>query len=400
MRIIAFPFHDWRKCQREGFRTRDGHLMEHIDANDRVERLLVIDRPVSFAERLFRRASPYATGSVEAESSMGQCHGRLTRVTPKTSVLDIVTPDILVPLRRRRGWWFDVFEKPDVLDLIRWAADVTGTRDGSVVAWVPTVAPALAALAPRSFVFDSLDNWLIHPALRKYSAEAAAAYAMLLPAASAVFVSAPASRAVLSPWRPSIEVLGNGVDPSFFAHASPRPPDLPGGPLVGYVGKLAERIDNELVRDVARSLRAVAFVFVGPILSQKAVRPMRGLPNVFLLGERAYRQIPAYVHAFDLTWIPHRVGEGETGGDPIKLYEYWAAGKQVVATPIDGIASDANQLHLGTNAAELSVLIQGLLSGAIKPKPVGVPSNRTWCSIADRLLDSLEVPRQCGRSYA
>ena len=36
-RILAFPFHDWRKLQAEGFRTRDAHLLQAFVRRDDVE---------------------------------------------------------------------------------------------------------------------------------------------------------------------------------------------------------------------------------------------------------------------------------------------------------------------------------------------------------------------------
>ena len=53
-------------------------------------------------------------------------------------------------------------------------------------------------------------------------------------------------------------------------------------------------------------------MFVGPALEPDLVRPLEGLANVRLLGDRRVEDVPAYLAAFDVAWIPHRVGEGET----------------------------------------------------------------------------------------
>ena len=89
-------------------------------------------------------------------------------------------------------------------------------------------------------------------------------------------------------------LLPNGVDPEAFAGPVQRPADLPAPPIVGYAGKLAERIDDELVAAVARELPDVQFVFVGPVLDAGAIRAMRRQPNVQVLGDRPYRDLPAY----------------------------------------------------------------------------------------------------------
>jgi glycosyltransferase involved in cell wall biosynthesis len=391
-RILAFPFHDWRKLQVEGFRTRDAHLLEAFARRPDVEQILVVDRPTSLAERIARPSAASVAGSLRDEWRSGSVHASLTEVSPGTLVLDIATRDVLAALRRRRGWWFDVFARDDVAAAINEAVARTLDTVTDTVAWVPTVAPVLFDRNGR-VRFDSLDNWLIHPTLRRHAADAEVAYATILPRADRVFASGPASARELARWRPDIAVVPNGVDPKQFAGPLARPLDLPAAPVVGYAGKLAERIDDDLVAAVAHALPDVQFVFVGPVLDAGAIRAMRKRRNVRILGDRSYSEIPAYLRSFDVVWIPHRVGEGETGGDPIKLYEYWAAGRQVVSTRIDGSEAWTAQAHLVDDAVQAAAAIRGLISGTRAHLPTAIPAGRTWDEIAGTILgDSAELP--------
>jgi len=391
MKIVAFPFHDWRKSEAEGFRTRDAHLLQEFARDPRVEEILVIDRPASLIERAVRRHGAGITGQVVGRATFGRSHARLTSVDDCTRVLDIDDPGIVAPARSPRGWWFDVFRNPATLDAIDWALQRTDSGDAAWFAWTPTPAGAFERFHPRQLVFDSLDNWLIHPVLRREHARARAGYASMLPNAEQVYVSGPASGTVLSQWSNRVTLMPNGVDPNAFFGPFPRPLDLPKGPVVGYAGKLAERIDSELVRDTALSLPSISFVFVGQVLERRSLRPMLRIPNVHVLGDRHYDLIPAYMRAFDIAWIPHRVGQGETGGDPIKMYEYWAAGRQVVATPIDGISVWRDQLHLVSTADDAAAAVRGLIDGSIVPTAVAVPPDRTWGAIADRMLSNVSA---------
>jgi glycosyltransferase involved in cell wall biosynthesis len=266
----------------------------------------------------------------------------------------------------------------------------------AIFAWTPAVAPAVAALEPQAVLFDSLDNWLIHPRLRRQARLASEAYATLLPTATAVVASAPASRDVLVRYADRVSIIPNGVDPAAFGGLHDRPLDLPPSPVVGYAGVLSSRIDAGLIAAVAAALPDVAFAFVGPVFERAAIRSIQGLPNVHLLGNRHYSQIPAYLAHFDLAWIPHAVGPGETGGDPIKLYEYWAAGREVVSTPIDGLEAWGDQVHLVRNATEAAGTIAGLLAGSIELRAAPVPPERTWDAIARRMLDLLAAGRMAG----
>jgi glycosyltransferase involved in cell wall biosynthesis len=304
-------------------------------------------------------------------------------------VVDIATPDLLGPAIANRAWWFQIFKRDSVIRLVTQAVDSIGARRAAAIAWVPTVAPVVAALDPPRLVFDSLDNWLIHPVLRRLQAEASEGYGQLLPRADAVFASAPRSADALAQWRRDVAVLPNGVDPSMFRTLRPRPADLPRGPIVGYAGKLAERIDTDLVLSVSKAMPDTSFVFIGPVLGSSVASRLRRRPNVLLLGDRHYSLMPAYLQHFDAAWIPHTVGEGETGGDPIKLYEYWAAGKAVVSTRIDGMERYASSIAMVSTADEaVSALSDALLAG-VAPE---IPPDREWSAIAKHLVDALVAP--------
>lgn len=389
MRIVAFPYHDWRKGDVEGMRWRDGHLLEVLGDHPAVESLLVVDRPVSLAERMARHTRGRARGRVIATRRRGAYQASLTTVRDRTTVLDIGVPDLLRPVRTPRVWWFEIFARPAVLDLIEWAADQCCGANPAVLAWTPTVWPAVERLRPGAFVYDSLDNWLLHPQLRLQAALAEASYAAMLPTASAVVVSAPRSHDVLTRWFDPVEVIPNGVTPAQFDRTPVRPADLPPGPIVGYAGSMGPRLDTALIVEVARRMPRVQFVFIGQALDRSTVRRVAASPNVVVLGDRHYDRLPDYLGSFDVAWIPHAVGRSESGGDPIKMYEYWAAGREVVATPIDGLGRSADRLHLVQTAAEAVEVITGLLDGTRPRKRATVPLERTWAAIADRLVTLL-----------
>ena len=76
----------------------------------------------------------------------------------------------------------------------------------------------------------------------------------------------------------------------------------------------------------------VAFVFVGPEVTRQ--RPLHGVPNIHLLGERPYAELPAYFAGADACWIPFAPTDHTMGRDCVKLYEYLATGRPIVTTPL------------------------------------------------------------------
>jgi hypothetical protein len=141
--------------------------------------------------------------------------------------------------------------------------------------------------------------------------------------------------------RPDITVVRNGVNYDDFAvvpELSHDPNDelfsfKP--PLVGYTGAISHWLDLKLVERVAKRLKEVNFVFVGRI--DQAQKPLTDrlsrMENIHFLGERPYRQLPHYLKYFELCHIPFLLNELVQSVNPIKLYEYLAAGKRVIATP-------------------------------------------------------------------
>ena len=105
-----------------------------------------------------------------------------------------------------------------------------------------------------------------------------------------------------------------------------------------YVGTLHEdRLDVDLVDQVASALPEVSFVFVGPdALEPAASSRLAANKNVELLGARRHADVPAYLQHADVIVVPHVVSSFTESLDPIKAYECLAVGRPTVATPIAG----------------------------------------------------------------
>ena len=75
-------------------------------------------------------------------------------------------------------------------------------------------------------------------------------------------------------------------------------------------------------------------------------------PNVWLAGQRPYHELPGLIAACDVCIVPHLRDELTATMDPLKLYEYAAAGKPVVSTvssPNPALAGQA-AIALGADA--------------------------------------------------
>jgi glycosyltransferase involved in cell wall biosynthesis len=153
---------------------------------------------------------------------------------------------------------------------------------------------------------------------------------------------------------PSTHFVSHGVDTRHFGKALDpltRVPEdirwLP-GPVIGFFGLLADWVDLDIVRAMARARRDWSFALIGKAVTD--VSPLRGEPNIFLLGQKPYAALPGYCRGIDVGIIPFRLNDLTLRANPLKLREYLAAGLPVVATPLPEVRryKDLVRLAYGT----------------------------------------------------
>jgi UDP-galactopyranose mutase len=139
-----------------------------------------------------------------------------------------------------------------------------------------------------------------------------------------------------------IVLLENGVDPGEYRSALEKrdaPDDIAGipGPRLGYSGLIGKRLDLQLIADVAQKRKDWSIVFIGRTDTRECASELavlENLPNVHFLGEKSPQDVARYIAEFDVGLLPYAVNLETEHISPIKMYEYWAAGKPVVGTRI------------------------------------------------------------------
>lgn len=366
--LIAFPMHGQHKLSNEGYRTRDGHLIEWFGKKLREQGpVQVVSRPEPLALALQRR---YSAASVAKNT-----------IPTSTQVMRLPS------LTNRQRWW---------LDSLPYYHRAVPRITAPIVSWNPFLslssAWAQVVKSGEPMAFDLLDDWTIHYAFADFRKEIDHAYRVMFDHATLVTANAEGTEDLARRYgRSDVVFLPNGCDPDRFDSTSNA-----SGPLtVGYVGKIGKRLDLELILTSARALPGVSFLFAGPVLDSEYRRPMEAEPNITMLGDVHYADVPALLTRFDLGWVPHRVGEGEVGGDVIKTYEYRAAGLPVLTTPVSGAASRGLD-HVTVLPSSEQVEWLGALArtGPRLERQAGpLPTAVRWDGKADRILDGLGVSR-------
>ncbi len=139
-------------------------------------------------------------------------------------------------------------------------------------------------------------------------------------------------------------VVYHAADYAHFSKATlpetPIPEDvlhLP-HPIVGTVGVIdPARFDVQLVVHLAKKRPDWSIVLVGPARADMDLSPMRGIPNLHLLGNRPIAELPSYLKAFDVLFVPYMVNDATRNIYPLKLQEYFATGKPVVSEALPSV---------------------------------------------------------------
>lgn len=172
-------------------------------------------------------------------------------------------------------------------------------------------------------------------------------------------------------------MVPHGVDFEMFSDPAPPPPEyarIP-RPRAIYVGSLREWFDYALLDQTARARPLVNFVVVGP--ENWARHRLPRLPNVHVLGERRHEAVPALMQHADVGLIPFDRDASPDLVDainPLKLYEYAAAGLPVVSTRWTALARLGSPALLSSTAEEFV----GSIDRALEERPRLAKQMRSW----------------------
>lgn len=119
---------------------------------------------------------------------------------------------------------------------------------------------------------------------------------------------------------------------------------LPSSKKIGFIGALDDRLNYPLLIKLAKNNPQFNFIFIGPKYKHKnlstnsitsEVNKLLSFKNVFWIKKQPKKIIGSYINNFDVCIIPYDIKfQFNKYCYPMKLFEYFYAGKPVISTPI------------------------------------------------------------------
>jgi len=247
--------------------------------------------------------------------------------------------------------------------LVARAARRLGLRHPILWGYVPQAEILIDALQPSLVIYHCVDDISAHE--RIDTASFRAAEQRFAARADLVLASAPELVRRMRALSHNVLDAPNVADTELFAGALQPGPEDPGiaalpHPRIIFTGAIsAVKLDLPLLGELARARPQWSFALVGPVGAgdpHTDVSALAALPNVHLLGLRAYKELPSVLRGADAGLIPYARNELTASIFPMKIYEYLAAGLPVVATPLPALA-DVNEVLTAPDASAIARLL-------------------------------------------
>jgi Glycosyl transferases group 1 len=162
-------------------------------------------------------------------------------------------------------------------------------------------------------------------------------------------------------------------------------------PIVGFFGDIDNSlVDVDLIAKTIRASPEASFVFLGRIVSN--VGAIRSLPNAYLLGKKAYEDVPRYGVHFDVAIMPWNRNRWIRYCNPIKLKEYLALGLPTVSVEFPEVLRYSDVMYVAHDEEDfvrgIREAIHGRGIGTVESRRARVAGD-TWEQATLRIIDAI-----------
>lgn len=288
-------------------------------------------------------------------------------------------PENLTVLNPRMWPWFRHFDDRWVNRhlLLRQLRPVVQALPGPTVAitTLPVVADLIDALPVARWVYYCVDDFSQWPGLDQ--APLARMEESLARRADVLVAVSEPLQDRLAGWGRAATLLTHGIDLKHWQAGTPATAgqassgtrgalSIPAErPWIVFWGLRDRRMDVAMVRQLAEDLKQGTILLVGPELD--ADPALAKMPRVACLPAIPYEQLPALAAEASVLILPYADLPVTRAMQPLKLKEYLATGRPVVARDLPATRAWADAMDLAQTAEEFSAAVRCRLAEGVTP---------------------------------
>jgi glycosyltransferase involved in cell wall biosynthesis len=208
------------------------------------------------------------------------------------------------------------------------------------------------------------------------------------------------------PFNPNTYLVPNGVNYQAFS-AALADPQLPDDlwairrPRLGYVGLIGSKLNLSMLYELAQQDPEWSLVLVGDVSrSVEGWQALLAMPNVHHLGPVDGTQVPYYVKGFDVGLMPYEQNRHADYIDPMKLYDYLAAGIPVVSLDIPAVHRFSEHIHIAGTPQDFARAVRAALADTAPERRQArreVAAQNSWEARIEQLSDIIQAQLQAKR---
>ena len=249
--------------------------------------------------------------------------------------------------------------------------------------YTPMAVPLALRLPPSLVIYDCMDELSAFknapPMLKEREKE-------LLKKADLVFTGGFSLYKAKKNLHKYIYAFPSSIDKKHFGKARtdlPEPEDqasIP-HPRIGFFGVVDERMNLELLDNIARQKPDWHFVIIGPTVKiDPATLPAHN--NIHYLGSKDYSELPFYLSGWDIAMLPFAINDSTKYISPTKTPEYLAGGVPVISTPVADVVDPYGVNGLVYIANDTDEFICGIEEELV------MLDKATWLMAVDTFLEN------------
>lgn len=388
--VIMFnmsSMYDWD----HGIVNRNYHIMNTLTREEKINRIVAVDFfPVNARMAIKHYFKNILWEIKDAEMVYGDLTSACYRKSPKMYVYSSID---------------SLFSWKTVARELQRVEKILNLKNIVFWSYNPMFTEFIGRLNEKLFVFDAVDNWSEHNEythlMRK--SKLLKNYQTIADKANLIFTVSPDLIGFFKTFGRTDNIfwIPNGVNYEHFNNQELiQQATLLDGysqPIIGYLGTIESRLDLDLIAHLAQKHCDKIIALCGPIwqsVKKQLKNHAQKYKNIILTDRIPAKLAPAYLQRFSVGIIPHKINSFVQSMNPMKLYEYLAAGKPIVTTPIPTLEMFENKLYVAENYEQFSNAIDQALA---QDNEILHTSRReearrySWHARVDEMIDQISL---------